>query len=98
MTKTNSPNIQKIGQDALKLARQGNIVWIFLKDKERKKIRHHSNIYVYSLPRLFFNLVSLWKILKRQKKFDKIFVDDESYKNRLNNFKPFHKAEVIYVR
>ena len=96
LTRDNNTFAEKVSQEALKLARQGNIVWFFSKD--RQKITKHSNIYAYSLPKPFFNLVSLWRILKRQKKFDRIYVDDEVYAKRLNNFKCLHKAEVTYAQ
>ena len=98
LTKDNSLYTQKVGNDALKLARRGNVIWIFLKDGNRQKINHHSNIYVYSLPKFFLNPVIFWRILKRKKKFDKIFVDDASYGKKLNCLKCFHRAEVIYGR
>ena len=96
LTKDNLLYTEKVGEDALKLARRGNVIWIFLKDGNRQKINHHSNIYVYSLPKFFLNPVIFWRILKRKKKFDKIYVDDQDYVRRLNYLKAFHKAEVIY--
>lgn len=96
LTKDNCAYAEKISREALKLARQGNIIWIFLKDINRQKINEHRNIYIYSLPSQLFSLFSFWRILKRKKKFDKIYVDDKDYGKRLNNFKLFHKAEVIY--
>ena len=89
---------EKISQEALRLARGGNIVWILLKDRGEMSFNKHSNIYIYNLGKRFFNLASFWRILKRKKKFDKIYVDDETYGKRLNNFKIFHKAEVVYAR
>ncbi len=97
LTKHNPEYIEKVSREALRLAREGNIIWIFLKDKDRQRIDKHSNIYVYSLPGFFFNLVGLWRILKRKKKFDKIYVDDEGYGKRLMNFKSIHRAEVIHA-
>lgn len=96
LTKDNLVFIEKTRAASLKLAQEGNIVWIFLKDRDKQQGNSHSNIYIYRLPSHFFNLVSLWKILKRKKRFDKIYVDDENYAKRLNKFKNFHKAEVIY--
>jgi GT2 family glycosyltransferase len=96
LTKDNPQNVKKIAQKALQYARQGNIVWIFLKHGYPQLIYKHSNIYIYTLPKAFFNIISYWKVLKRKKKFDKIYVDDEAYIKRLNIFKLFHKAEVIY--
>jgi len=98
LTKDNHGYVEKIDREALKLARQGNVIWIFLKNRDGQKYKTHSNIYAYSLSEAFFNLISFWRILKRKKKFDKIYVDDEGYAKRLNNLKCFHRAEVIYGR
>lgn len=98
LAKDNPVYTEKIGIEVAKLARQGNIIWIFLKAQDRQKINNYLNASVYILPGPFFNWVSLWRILKRKKKFDKIYVDDEEYKKRLNYLKPFHKAKVIYVQ
>jgi len=98
LTREDLSCIEKIVEESLISARKGNIVWIFLKKKDKKKIKKHSNIYTYSLPEHFFNLVSLWKILKRKKKFDRIYVDSENDKRRLNDLKNFHKAEVICAK
>ncbi|MCF7907840.1 MAG: glycosyltransferase family 2 protein [Candidatus Omnitrophica bacterium] len=87
--------IERIGAEALKLAREGNIVWIFSKGRDKLEIRKHSNIYVYNRPKPFFNLTNFLIILKRKKKFDKIYVNSKSYAKRLNSFKYIHKAEVI---
>lgn len=97
LTKDNPASGERLAQAALKLAREGDIIWFFLKARDREGMGKHSNIYVYNLPKMFFNLVGLWRILKRKKKFDKIYVDDQSYVKRLNRFKVFHKAEVIYA-
>ena len=98
LTKYNPAYAEKVNAEAVKLACEGNIVWVFLKGKNRQGINEHSNVYIYNLPRFFFNLVSIWRILKRKKKFDKIYLDDENYAKRLDNFKFLHKAEVIYER
>lgn len=96
LVKGNPMYMEKVKQEVLKLARQGHIVWLFLKEQDKQKFKGHSNIYIYNLPKTLFNWVSFWRILKRKKKFDKIYVDDESYGKRLNSFKCFHKTEVIY--
>ncbi|GAH50513.1 unnamed protein product [marine sediment metagenome] len=97
LTKDNPVYIEKIGTEVAKVARQGNIIWIFLKGQDKQKFNKYLNTSVYNLPKRFFNLVSFWRILKRKKKFDRIYVDNEDYRKRLNNFKVFHKAEVIYL-
>ena len=113
LTKDSPVYMEKINAEVLKLARQGHVIWVFLpsrvdfpnpfkgkvlKDKNREKINAYLNTKVYKLPRTFFNLVTLWRILKRKKRFDKIYVDDENYAKRLNNFGFIHRAKVIYVQ
>ncbi len=97
LTKHNPAYAEKVSAEAVKLACEGNIVWIFLKDKNRQGINEHSNVYIYNLPKHFFDLVSIWRVLKRKKKFDRIYVDDKGYRKRLDNFRLLHKAEVIYA-
>lgn len=96
LTKDNAEYAQKIDEQAIELARQGHIIWMFLKGRDRDKTHKHSNIYIYSLPMSFFNLVSFWRLIKRKKKFDRIYVDDRDYGKGLQHFKFLHKAEVIY--
>ncbi|MBL7085358.1 MAG: glycosyltransferase family 2 protein [Candidatus Omnitrophica bacterium] len=98
LTKHNPAYTERINTEAVKLACQGSIIWIFLKGKDSQGINEHSNVYIYNLPGPFFSLVSIWRILKRKKKFDRIYADDEDYAKRLNNFKLFHKAEVVYAQ
>ncbi|MFC1631551.1 glycosyltransferase family 2 protein [Candidatus Omnitrophota bacterium] len=91
-------SFKKLDQHILQLARQGHTVWLFLKTGQDKKSAKHSNIYLFSLSKSTFNWVSTWRILKRKKKFDKIYVDDLNYGARLKKLKIFHKAEVIYAK
>lgn len=97
LTKNNLASIEDTNAASLKLAQEGNMVWIFLKGQDREQSNNHSNIYTYRLPSRFFNLVSLWRILKRKKRFDKIYVNDNNYAKMLNRFKIIHKAEVVNV-
>lgn len=97
VTKDDSKHLEQINQEALKLVRQGNIVWFITKALEKERFAKHSNIYVFPLSKNFFNIVSLWRVVKRKKKFDKIYIDSETYRKRLNAFKFLHKAEVIYA-
>ena len=99
LTKDNAADAEKIGEECLKLARQGNFVWVFLSSRIDfpNSFNRHSNIGVYSLPRFFSNLATLWRLIKRKKKFEKIYVDDANYARRLDNLRPFHKAEVILI-
>ena len=97
LTKKDPGCMEKLSREAVGSARNGNIVWIFLKGQDKQNIERHSNLYIYSLPMRFFDIISLWRILKRKKKFARIHADEGSYARKLNNFKFFHKAEVIYA-
>ena len=97
LSRTDSVLRKEIGRESMKLASDGNIIWIFLKGKGGQEIKKHSNIYIYNLPEILFGSVSLWRVLKRKKKFDKIYVDDKNYEKRFRGFGFFHKAEVIYA-
>ena len=94
--KDNAVRREEIGKKTLKLARDGNIVWIFLKGSDRSGIKRHSNIYIYNINERFFDMISLWRIAKRKKRFDRINVDDENYSEKLKRIDFLHKAEVIY--
>ena len=96
LTKDSPAFRARINREALNLARRGDIVWIFFKSRDKRDINKHSNIYAYIFPKRFFNLVSIWRILKRKKKFDRIVTDDEDYARMLNKFSKMHRAEVIY--
>ena len=98
LNKDDTARREEIGRMSMKLARDGNIVWIFLKGKDRNGIKKHSNIYIYDIPERFFYLISLWRIVKRKKRFDRINVDDENYYKKLKRIGFLHKAEVIYGR
>lgn len=96
-SRSDTAAIEKTGQQILKTARGGNVIWIFLKDKNDYRLRHHSNVYVFALPRGLFNIISLWRIIKRKKRFDTIYIDDRKMEKRLKLLKPIHRAEVIYA-
>jgi hypothetical protein len=92
---SSNPAIEKIHQQALQAAREGNVVWLFCKGQQSAGRQHHSNLYVYALGQRFFSWVSLWRILKKKKKFRKIYVDDLAFKKKLISLKLLHKAEVL---
>lgn len=85
--------------EALHLARQGAVLWMFrrkIAGQDEGSMPFHSNIYRYDVPALFFGARCLWRILKKKKRFDKIYVNNMKFANFLNNFKVIHKAEVVY--
>ena len=95
LTRDNSPDKQKTENDILRSARKGDIVWVFLKNKRRRTVNPGMNTAIFYLSPRFFDLVSFWRVIKRKKKFDLIYVDNQRYADRLAKFKLFHRAEVV---
>ena len=96
VTKNDVAVREAVSEKSFRSASAGNTVWIFLKERGRDGIKKHSNIYIYNIPERFFDVVSLWRIVKRKKRFDRINVDDENYSEKLKKLSFLHKAEVVY--
>lgn len=96
--KNDAAGREAVSEKSLRLASDGHIVWIFLKGRDRSGIKKHSNIYIYNINERFFDVISLWRIVKRKKRFDRINVDDENYSEKLRKSGFLHKAEVAYGR
>ncbi len=98
ITKNDVAGREAVSEKSFRSASDGHIVWIFLKGSDKSVIKKHSNTYIYNIPERFFYLISLWRIVKRKKRFDRINVDDENYYKKLKRIGFLHKAEVIYGR
>ena len=86
--------LKRLEIDSMKLARNGNWVWYFL--KESLDLPAHSNIVPVKLgPRMFY-LNTLFRILKKKKKYDEIFVGEERFGKVLERLSFIHKAKVSY--
>ena len=96
ITKNDVAGREAVSEKSFRSASDGHIVWIFLKGSDKSVIKKHSNVYVYNIPERFFDVISLWRIVKRKKRFDRISVDDENYSEKLRKFGFLHKAEVVY--
>jgi GT2 family glycosyltransferase len=86
--------LMKLEADSVKLARGGNWVWYFL--KERIEVPQHSNIITITPPEQYFHAATAFRILKKKKKFDEIFVRDEVFGKVLEKLTFVHKAKVKY--
>ena len=86
--------LMKLENDSVKLARGGNWVWYFL--KERVKVPNHSNIITVTPPAQHFHLATAFKILKKKKRFDEIYVGEEAFGKVLEKLSFIHKAKVKY--
>lgn len=73
-----------------------NRIWIFQKEKSGElKPYEHLDVMLNILPATFFELNAFWNIVKKKKKFDRIYVGDVGLRNLLKFFKWLHKAEVL---
>jgi len=89
------PNILKrLEFDSMKLARDGNWIWFF--SKERLSLPAHSNIKIVEFSKKHFNLKAVFKILTKKKKFDEIFVGNERFGHLLEKLSFIHRARVEY--
>ena len=86
--------LKRLEADSMKLARLGNWVWYFL--KERIDMPEHSNIRVVELAARNFYPRAIFQILKKKKRFDEIFVGEEKLFNILDKLSFIHKAKVNY--
>ena len=89
-----SNTLLKIGNDALVMARLGNWIWCFAKN--RVNFPEHSNIiYKVTGDKGFYASV-LFKILTKKKRFDEIFVGSQTFGRILKWLDFIHKARVNY--
>lgn len=75
---------------------ENNRIWIFQKDGSGEfEAIEHLDIMLNRLPSRFFKLNAFWNIVKKKKKFDKLYVDDDKLRNMLRYFNWLHKAEIM---
>jgi GT2 family glycosyltransferase len=86
--------LMRLNMEAVRLARLGNWVWYFSKD--RVEIPMHSNIIHNDIGAKNFHITALYRLLKRKKKFDEIFVGEERFGSLLSHLSFIHKAKVSY--
>ena len=87
-----SNTLKRLNQEAVRLARMGNWVWYFSKD--RIETLQHSNIIYNDIGPKNFYLTALFRLLKKKKKFDQIFVSEEKFGLLLSHLSFIHKAKV----
>lgn len=86
--------LKKLKADSLKLARGGNWVWCY--SKGRLDLPPHSNIIPCELSSERFHLAALFRILKKKKKFNDIFVGEEKFGKLLEMLSFIHRAKIRY--
>lgn len=86
--------LKRSGMDSMRLARDGN--WVHYFFTGQPDLPEHANIMKVKLPEDKFRLNVLFRILKKKKKFDEIFVGREKLGRFLEHLKFIHKAEIRY--
>ena len=86
-----------IKNETLKKARFGNWEWLFLKGSEPFEMREHSNVRIFYLPIFLFNENCIFRILKRKKKFDSIYIDEPKFLGKVSSLKNFHSADAMLI-
>lgn len=84
----------KLTSESIKYARLGNWVWYYPKD--RFEAPRHSNIIVVEPPSGNYHIKTAFRILKKKKRFDEIFVADERFGALLEKLEFIHKAKIRY--
>lgn len=84
----------RLNQEFLRTARSGNWVWCFT--KRHIELPQHSNIICRDIPGKRFYLKTVFSILKKKKKFDSIFVREESLGRILELLAFLHRARIEY--
>ena len=85
---------KKLKLESIRLARGGNWVWYF--SKEGPELPAHSNIIHDEIPSKNFYPNIVFKILKKKKRFDEIFVGGERFGKILEGLSFIHKAKISY--
>jgi GT2 family glycosyltransferase len=89
------PNAQlKLTSESVKCARGGGWVWYY--PKERIEAPRHSNIIVVEPPRGNYYMTTAFRILKKKKRFDEIYVGDAGFGRILERLAFIHKAKIKY--
>lgn len=86
--------LKRLELESIKLARDGNWIWYF--SKKHIGTPEHSNIIYEEYSPKNFYLKTIFKILKKKKKFDEIFVGGEKFGRVLEGLSFIHKAKINY--
>ena len=86
--------LRRLSSESLKSARLGNWIWYISKDPIATP--SHANIRFVRVSDKWFFVKAVFMVLKKRKKFNDIFVDNEKLALVLNRLKFIHKANVNY--
>ena len=98
VTKRHGRLFDWIQNETLLKARGGNWVWLFFKDREDlPEVKEHSNIKMVLFPRPLFGFNIVMRILRKKKKFDAIYADDERLVETIAKYKNLHGADTMLM-
>ncbi|MFA6078193.1 MAG: glycosyltransferase family 2 protein [Candidatus Omnitrophota bacterium] len=86
--------LKRLAGESVRLARDGNWIWYFFTDSS--DIPQHSNIIPVPLLQKNFYLKTAFRILKKKKKFDEIFVSGGWFGRILEKLSFIHRAKINY--
>lgn len=87
--------VEGLQELVLRLARANHWIWIFhSKGLNPTRFPEHSNIKTVSLLPIFPKWTQLFYILKKKKRFDRIYSDDPHLIQMLDRIRPFYRAQV----
>ena len=90
-----SNSTRRIEVDSLRLARDGN--WVsYFSTGSSPKAPSHSNIAAFVLPEKYFHMNVLFRILKKKKKFNEIFIGNDKLGKVLESLSFIHGAKIRY--
>ena len=88
----------KVWEEAMGLARENHWIWILRsRNSGTNGEWNHSNLKVITVPRPFFTWACLSFILKKKKRFHKIYSSDRRLISGLRRFKQFHGGEPVFL-
>lgn len=96
ITQRNEDKFERLRKLIKDQVQAGNRIWIFQKDNSGElKPYEHLDVMSNRLPAGFFKLSAFWSIVKKKKKFDRLYVDDAGLRNLFELFRWLHKAKVM---
>ncbi|MDP3787227.1 MAG: glycosyltransferase family 2 protein [Candidatus Omnitrophota bacterium] len=75
-----------------------NRVWIFQEEGvEIRGLPEHLDLMREILPRIFFNFMAFWNIIKKKKRFDRLYISPGMLRNMLGFYGRFRGSEIKWV-
>ncbi len=96
ITKRNEDYFKELSRQIGTQVKGHNRIWVFQKEGTPElKACEHLDVMLKELPAGLFKLNAFWNVVKKKKKFDRLYVDDAVLRKILEFTKWFHKAKVL---